>query len=474
MKSKGIAYFDCFSGISGDMVLGALVDAGADLAALEGELRKLNLPGWSISAEKVRRGAIVATQVKVRAEEHKSAEQEVSSGAKAQVHGGGHTEDLKVRPPKKHAETPGHHHNGSEVEERHRRDAGATSDSAGGGHPHHHRGLSEIVKMIDAAGLPRRAAERAKRIFQRLGEAEAKVHGVAVEKVHFHEVGAVDSIIDIVGAAVGFDLLGIDEFGCSAFDVGGGRVETEHGVLPVPAPATVELLRGAPTHSSGVQRELVTPTGAAIATTLASTFGTIPAMSLRSVGYGAGSADLVEKANVLRLLIGERIESGTGERETSVTVIETNVDDMSPQIYGYFAEKALAAGALDVFSTPAQMKKNRPGLLITILSETQNAAPLIDLVLRETTTIGVRTHEVRRKTLDREFVPVETRFGRVRMKVSRMNGSLLNATPEYDDCQAIAAERGVPLKEVIAAASFEFRRREEKKVEPRMNADKRR
>ncbi|HKS66570.1 MAG TPA: nickel pincer cofactor biosynthesis protein LarC [Candidatus Acidoferrales bacterium] len=472
MKSKGIAHFDCFSGISGDMVLGALVDAGADLAALEGELRKLNLLGWSISAEKVRRGAIVATQVKVRAEEHKSAEQEVSSGAKAQVHGGGHTGDLKVRPPKKHAETPGHHHNGSEVEERHRRDAGATSDSAGGGHPHHHRGLSEIVKMIDAAGLPPRAAERAKRIFQRLGEAEAKVHGVAVEKVHFHEVGAVDSIIDIVGAAVGFDLLGIDEFGCSAFDVGGGQVNTEHGVLPVPAPATVELLRGAPTHSSGVQRELVTPTGAAIATTLASTFGTIPAMSLRSVGYGAGSADLVEKANVLRLLIGERIESGTGEWDAPVTVIETNVDDMSPQIYSYFAEKALAAGALDVFSTPAQMKKNRPGLLITILSETQNTAPLIDLVFRETTTIGVRTHEVRRKTLDREFVPVETRFGRVRMKVSRMNGSLLNATPEYDDCQRIAMERGVPLKEVIAAASFEFEAKRQGRTEAGKRGEK--
>jgi pyridinium-3,5-bisthiocarboxylic acid mononucleotide nickel chelatase len=427
MKSQGIAYFDCFSGISGDMVLGALVDAGLDLGALERELRKLNLPGWSIGADKVRRGAIVATQVKVSVEEHE--------------HGG-------------HVHAHGH------GEEKHRRDASATKAH------HHHRGLTEIVEMIDAAGLAPGATERAKKIFRRLGEAEAKVHGIAIEKVHFHEVGAVDSIVDIVGAAIGFDLLGIDEFACSAMDVGGGQVNTEHGLLPVPAPATVELLRGAPTHSSGIQRELVTPTGAAIATTLATHFGAIPAMRLRAIGYGAGSADLAEKPNVLRLLVGERVESETGKWDAPITVIETNVDDMSPQIYGYFAEKALAAGALDVFSTAAQMKKNRPGLLVTILSEPETVSSLIDLIFRETTTIGVRTYDVRRKTLDRELVPIETRFGTVRMKVSRMNGSLLTATPEYDDCQVIAAERGVPLKEVIAAASFEFQKQNELATEP--------
>jgi pyridinium-3,5-bisthiocarboxylic acid mononucleotide nickel chelatase len=427
MKSQGIAYFDCFSGISGDMVLGALVDAGLDLGALERELRKLNLPGWSIGADKVRRGAIIATQVKVSVEEHE--------------HGG-------------HVHAHGH------GEETRRRDAGATKAH------HHHRGLTEIVEMIDAAGLAPGATERAKKIFRRLGEAEAKVHGIAIEKVHFHEVGAVDSIVDIVGAAIGFDLLGIDEFACSAMDVGGGQVKTEHGLLPVPAPATVELLRGAPTHSSGIQRELVTPTGAAIATTLATHFGAIPAMRLRAIGYGAGSADLAEKPNVLRLLVGERVESETGKWDAPITVIETNVDDMSPQIYGYFAEKALAAGALDVFSTAAQMKKNRPGLLVTILSEPETVSSLIDLIFRETTTIGVRTYDVRRKTLDRELVPIETRFGTVRMKVSRMNGSLLTATPEYDDCQVIAAERGVPLKEVIAAASFEFQKQNELATEP--------
>lgn len=419
MKHLGIAYFDCFSGISGDMVLGALVDAGLALGTLERELRKLKLAGWSITAEKVRRGAIAATQVKVHVE-----------GDHAHAHG-----NL--------------HHHGEAEEKTH--------------HHHHHRGLNEIVKMIDGAGLAPRAADRAKKIFQRLGEAEAKVHGIAIEKVHFHEVGAVDSIVDIVGAAIGFDLLGLDEFACSAMDVGGGQVKTEHGLLPVPAPATVELLRGVPTHSSGIQRELVTPTGAAIATTLTTNFGAIPAMRLRAIGYGAGSVDLAEKPNVLRVLVGEAIESDAGKWDAPITVIETNVDDMSPQIYGYFAEKALAAGALDVFSTTAQMKKNRPGLLVTILSEPENVSSLIDLVFRETTTIGVRTYDVRRKTLDRELVPVETRFGRVRMKVSRLNGSLLTATPEYDDCQVIAAERGVPLKEVIAAAAFEFQKQAEAK-----------
>jgi uncharacterized protein (TIGR00299 family) protein len=303
MKSSRIAYFDCFSGISGDMVLGALVDAGADLRAIEAELRKLGLEGWTISAEKVKRGAIFATHVKVQTSEE-----------------------------------------------------------------HHHRGLSIILGRIDKAGLAPRAAERARRIFTRLAEAEARVHNVPVEEVHFHEVGAVDSIVDIVGAAIGFELLGIDEFACSALDVGAGQVKTAHGLLPVPAPATAELLRGAPMCTSGIARELVTPTGAAIATTLSTRYAQIPEMTLQAVGYGAGSADLKEKANVLRILIGESATSEAGEHwDAPVSVIETNLDDMSPQIYGYFVERALAAGALDVFSTAVQMKKNRPGVLLTIL-----------------------------------------------------------------------------------------------------------
>jgi pyridinium-3,5-bisthiocarboxylic acid mononucleotide nickel chelatase len=390
-----LAYFDCFSGISGDMVLGALVDAGLDIEHLESELRKLPLDSWSISAERVKRKAIVATKVHVEA-----------------------------------------------------------------GPSHHHRHLSDILKMIDKASLEPHAAENAHKIFQRLGKAEAKVHNIPVEKVHFHEVGAVDSIIDIVGSAIGFDLLDVDSFACSSLDVGSGRVQTEHGLLPVPAPATAELLRGAPTFSGGVEKELVTPTGAAIATTLSSSYGKMPPMQVASIGYGAGSADLAEQPNVLRILIGESAtqEVDAGSSDAIVSVIETNLDDMSPQIYGYFVERALAAGALDVFSAPVQMKKNRPGQLVTILCEVSNRSRLIDLIFHETTTIGVRTYEVHRQTLNRETVPVDTPLGAIRMKVSRLNGAILNAAPEYDDCQRIAAQKGVPLKQVLSTANFHFQK----------------
>jgi len=387
-----LAYFDCFSGISGDMVLGALVDAGAPLAAIETELHKLPLTGWTIAAEKVKRGAIQATHVRVGM-----------------------------------AET------------------------------HHHRHLAKILEMIGSAGLAPRVAQRAADIFKRLGEAEAGVHGVPVEKVHFHEVGAVDAIVDIVGACAGFELLGIEEFACSPLNLGGGRVQTAHGMLPVPAPATAALLRGAPAYSSGIEKELVTPTGAAIAATLATRFGPLPAMSVSTIGYGAGSADLAEQPNVLRLFAGEAAEkpAAAGWAET-ITVIETNLDDMSPQVYAYFAEKALAEGALDVFATPAQMKKGRPGQLVTLLAPPGAVERLVDLVFRETTTIGVRTYEAQRRTLEREVVAVETRLGTVRMKVSRLNGHVRNAAPEFEDCRKIAEARRVPLKSVLAEAVYCF------------------
>jgi pyridinium-3,5-bisthiocarboxylic acid mononucleotide nickel chelatase len=391
------AYFDCFSGISGDMVLGALVDAGADLRAIEAELRKLGLEGWSISAEKVKRGAISATHVNVVTEEG-----------------------------------------------------------------HHHRGLSIILQRIEKAGLPPRAADRATRIFTRLAEAEAKVHAMPVEQVHFHEVGAVDSIVDIVGACIGFELLGLDDFTCSAMDVGSGTVMTAHGLLPVPAPATTELLTGIPVHASGVKKELVTPTGAAIATTLSSSYGEIPAMTMKAVGYGAGTADLKEKANVLRILIGERAAASLGGDagwDLPVSVIEANLDDMNPQVYGYLVDKALAAGALDIYSTAAQMKKNRPGMVVTILCEPSNEGRMMDLLFRETTTIGIRTHQAMRKTLERDFVRVSTEWGDVRIKISRMAGAIVNAAPEFEDCRKIAESKGVALKAVIATAAFEFQKR---------------
>ncbi len=387
-----IAYFDCFSGASGDMILGALVDAGVEPAQLEAELRKLPVTGWSLRAEKVKRGALAATKVHVEIQE-----------------------------------------------------------------THHHRGLAKILDTVARAGLAPRAAQRASAIFQRLGEAEARIHNVPVEQVHFHEVGALDAIVDIVGSCVGFELLGIEEFACSPLNVGGGTVRAAHGVMPVPAPATVDLLRGKPTYSSGIDRELVTPTGAAIVSTLAASCGTIPPMVTEAIGYGAGSFELPEQPNVLRILVGERIARETAPWDESITIIEANLDDMNPQIYGYFAEQALAAGALDVYATPVQMKKNRPGQLVTILCRPPDAAKLTDLVFRETTTIGVRSWEARRRTLLRDSVTVETSFGAVRMKVSRLNGHVLNAAPEYEDCRRIAAQRGVPLKEVLAQAAAAFR-----------------
>ncbi|MGH9792899.1 MAG: nickel pincer cofactor biosynthesis protein LarC [Candidatus Acidiferrales bacterium] len=386
-----IAYFDCFSGISGDMTLGALVDAGAGLARIEAELRKLRVKGWSLGAEKVKRGALAATLVKVTTEE-----------------------------------------------------------------THHHRGLTKILDTIQKANLAPRAAERASRIFRRLGEAEARIHDTTIDDVHFHEVGALDSIVDIVGAAVGFDLLGIEEFACSAVNVGGGRTPSAHGPLPIPAPAAAEMLRGAPVYSSGIEKELTTPTGAAMVSTLCTRFGAMPAMTVSAVGYGAGSWELKEQANVLRLFVGESVSSHARPGEQIVAVIETNLDDMNPQIYGYLAEQAFAAGALDVYSTPVQMKKNRPGQLLTLLCEPAAADRLVDLLFRETTTLGVRTYEARRRVLERETVSVETPYGAVRMKLARMNGSVLNAAPEYEDCRRIASERGVPLKQVLADAALAF------------------
>jgi len=390
-----IAYFDCFSGASGDMLLGALVDAGLELARLEAELRRLPLPDWSIRAEKTQRKGIAATQVRV---------------------------------------APGEHHP--------------------------HRGLSEILRIIAqgrAAGLAPRAAARAVQIFQRLGEAEAKIHNVPVEEIHFHEVGAVDAIVDIVGASVGFELLGIENFFASPLNVGGGRVEAAHGVMPVPAPATAELVKGVPTYSTGIERELLTPTGAAILTTVVERFGPQPPMKLETVGYGAASTELPSQANVLRLFIGE-FAGDVRPWDETITVIEASVDDLNPQVYAYFAERALAAGALDVSSAPLQMKKGRPGQLVTVLAPPHRADALVELIFQETTTIGVRSWDARRRVLAREIVRVETPYGPISVKVARLDGRVLNAAPEFEECRRIALERNVPLKQVFAAANAAFQK----------------
>ena len=381
-----LAYFDCFSGISGDMTLGALLDAGCDLEHLRRELLGLQVPGWDLSVEKVWKNGMAATYARVKTEDQQK-----------------------------------------------------------------HRSLSAILEILRNSQLVAPVRERAAAIFQKLGEAEARVHDVPVEKIHFHEVGAVDAIVDIVGACIGFQALGIEKFACSPLNVGGGTAKMAHGVLPVPAPATANLLQGKPTYSNGVQRELVTPTGAAIVATLCDSFGPQPPMTVSAIGYGAGTADLEGQPNVLRIMFGEAEKTVPGYDE-EIAVIEANLDDMNPQIYGYFLEKALSTGALDVYTTPVQMKKNRPGTLLTVLCKPQDANALMSLIFAETTTFGVRTYRAQRRTLPREHVSVSTSFGDVRIKLSRVNGRILHVAPEYDDCRKLAVEKNVPLQRVINEA----------------------
>jgi uncharacterized protein (TIGR00299 family) protein len=312
-----------------------------------------------------------------------------------------------------------------------------------------HRSLSAILEILRTSRLAAQVRDRASAIFQKLGEAEARVHDVALEKIHFHEVGAVDAIVDIVGACIGFSALGIDKFACSPLNVGGGTVKMAHGVLPVPAPATANLLQGKPTYSNGVQRELVTPTGAAIVATLCDSFGPQPPMTVSAIGYGAGAADLEGQPNVLRIMIGEAAEKGVAGFDEEIAVIEANLDDMNPQIYGYFLEKALAASALDVYTTPVQMKKNRPGTLLTVLCKPQDTNALMSLIFAETTTFGARSYRAQRRVLPRESVNVTTSYGDVRIKISRVNGRILHVAPEYEDCRKLAVEKNVPLQQVI-------------------------
>ncbi len=318
------------------------------------------------------------------------------------------------------------------------------------------RHLQQIEELIENSALSATVKQRSQRIFRRLAEVEGKLHDRPVNKVHFHEVGAVDAILDIVGACVCLELLGVAELIVSPLNVGAGRVAAAHGSLPVPAPATAELLRGVPIYSSGIEGELVTPTGAAIVTTLAAGFGPLPAMKVERIGYGAGTQDWQGQPNVARLFWGERASQGGGANFETVSVIEANLDDLNPQLYGYVVERALAVGALDVTASAIQMKKNRPGLLISVLCPPERADALVDVLFEETTTIGVRLFEVRRRVLDREWVSVETAYGPVRVKVAKRDGRVMNAAPEYEDCRRRAAEKSVPLKEVIRAAQAAF------------------
>ncbi|HEV7374789.1 MAG TPA: nickel pincer cofactor biosynthesis protein LarC [Pyrinomonadaceae bacterium] len=322
-------------------------------------------------------------------------------------------------------------------------------------HEHAHRHLGDILKIINESRLSASVKERAARIFTRLGEVEAKIHNVAVERIHFHEVGALDAIIDVVGACIGFELLGIERFVCSELHVGSGMVEMAHGRFPIPPPAVAELLKDAPVYSSDIKGELVTPTGAAIISAVCQEFGPLPKIKIERTGYGAGTREYQNFPNVLRLMIGDDA-TGVASGDERLIVVETNIDDMSPQIYGYVMEQAFALGALDCYFTPVQMKKNRPGVLVSILCRPSELDAMCELLLAETTTLGVRFYEVLRRALARETVSVETEFGPIDVKVARLNGRVVKAMPEYEQCRAAAQTANVALQVVEQAARKSF------------------
>ncbi|MBI5640467.1 MAG: nickel pincer cofactor biosynthesis protein LarC [Nitrospirae bacterium] len=390
MKKKRplkIAYLDCFSGISGDMCLGALVDAGAPLKEIEKRLAKLPVKGYSLASRKVSRCGLPATKVDVM---------------------------LTVKGRKEGA-----------------------------------RKWEDIARIIETSALPESIKRDGEKIFRTLFRAEARVHGLPLNKIHLHELGAVDCLVDIFGTLIGLNLLGIDAVYSSSLNLGSGTVKTEHGILPVPAPAAAELLKGLPVYSSGIPLELTTPTGAAIVKTLAMGFGNIPHFVIETAGTGAGSRDLPEQPNVLRILIGEALKGSLPE---AVTVIETNIDDMSPQVFEYLAERLFREGALDVFLTPITMKKMRPAVKLSVVCDHEKKDRMIDLILTETTSIGVRYYETSRVTMQRQVKEVKTKHGIIRIKISGFGDSPARFTPEYDDCRRAAEKTGIPLLEIMKEA----------------------
>jgi pyridinium-3,5-bisthiocarboxylic acid mononucleotide nickel chelatase len=439
-----IAYIDCFAGISGDMFLGALVDAGLDPAILHQANAALNLNA-TLSIEKVDRSGISSTKVHVYegaklAEETPIASPEGDSSSHQQSHTHQH------HPKTQHQHKTGHAHD--------------HPHEHGHDHPHEHthgRSLTVIRDLINAATLPSAVKQTAIHAFELLGTSEAKIHNVPVETIHFHEVGAVDAIVDIVAASAGIHALAVDKWFCSPLNVGGGMVDCAHGRFPVPAPATADLLRGLPTYSAHIEKELVTPTGAALIRALAPTFGPQPPMRVDQIGYGAGTRNPKDLPNVLRLSIGQSDEATTTPGTDTVAVLETALDDLSPQVISYVSEKALAEGALDVMLTPVIMKKGRPGTLLTLLCNPSDSSALQQFILRETSTLGVRIRHEQRSCLDRAHTSVVTPYGEIRIKLGSVNGEVLNAAPEFEDCRTAAAKHNVPLKLVQQAAIAAYR-----------------
>jgi pyridinium-3,5-bisthiocarboxylic acid mononucleotide nickel chelatase len=442
-----IAYLECFSGISGDMFLGALIDAGVPPGLLESTVSALKV-GAKLEISKVVRGGISATKVDVWVDGEKDMPREEYWAKKGGADSDEHTHGDHHH---SHAHESSHHHSHENSDETSRTGKPAPHEHS---HSHSHRGLNEIRGIINAAEISPSAKAKAIAIFEALGVAEAKIHAMPVESVHFHEVGAVDAMVDIVCAAVGSEALGVDAIVCSPLNVGGGTVKCAHGTIPVPAPATVELLKDAPVYSSGIQMELVTPTGAAIVKMLASRFSSFPGMKIEKSGYGAGSRDFPGQANVLRLVIGEAAEALAAKTNSeTITVLEANLDDLNPQVFGYVMDRLFEEGALDAFGMPVQMKKNRPGTLLTVLCKPEDAGKMTQLIFTETTTLGVRRRDEGRQVLARRWEKVCTQWGDVRIKIASMNGTVTNYAPEYEDCRRIAAEHRVPLKAVLQEAT---------------------
>lgn len=382
-----LAYFDCFSGASGDMVLGALLDAGLPADALREDLAKLNLADYSLDVQKIKKQGFAATKVNV-----------LMTGK------------------------PGHRH------------------------------LKNIVEILDKSSLSDAVRNQARAVFTRLAEAEAAAHNSTIERVHFHEVGAVDAIVDVVGAVASLHRLGIARVECSPIPTGHGTVKCEHGIMPVPAPGTAALLKGIPILATDELGELTTPTGAAILTTLSQRFGPLPGMKLAAIGYGAGTRDGQTRPNLLRVLIGEAADATAGAESDEVVILEANLDDTTPQAVGFVTDRLIEAGALDVASTPITMKKSRPGIKLSVIAPPPLADALEGILFLETTTFGVRRYNCRRTTLARTIDSVETRFGPIRVKVGRRAGQVIIASPEFDDCAAAARKYAAPLREVMDEA----------------------
>ncbi|MCI0524215.1 MAG: nickel pincer cofactor biosynthesis protein LarC [Acidobacteria bacterium] len=422
-----ILYLDCFAGASGDMLLGALLDCGLDFELLRDELGKLGVVGYELSLTRVDRSGISAAKFDVN------------------LTGEPHSHE----PEHSHSHAHSHDHSLSQSHESHHEHSHSHTHEH---HNHEHRSLSEIKRVISSSGLSEPVKHRAQTIFQRIGEAESKIHNIPIETVHFHEVGAIDSIVDITGACIAFDALKIERIISSPLHVGSGTFKCAHGTYPVPGPATAELLKGVPIYSNDIEGELVTPTGAAIISTLAESYGQMPIMKIEKIGYGAGTRDYPKFPNALRAIIGE-LEEDADQTPATITIIEANIDDLNAQVFGYLMDKALTEGALDIFYTPVQMKKNRPGVLLTLLCIPEDRERMCDIIFRETTTLGVRYRNERREILRREFVTVETDYGPIRIKVSRaQDGRVMNTSPEFEDCRAAAEKHQIGLRDAQAAA----------------------